>query len=101
MDGRLPIALGWVHPEAPALDWGTAQVRRLARHLGYRLVWPPIASRIPLVDQVRAVDAQAVITPSTDHLGILTLHSVMGLADVETVTPRLSFARWQLQSKRK
>ncbi|PPJ24206.1 hypothetical protein C5E45_28270 [Nocardia nova] len=88
------MALGWVHPESAALDWDIAQVRRLARHLGYRLVWPPETSRIPLADQARTAGADAVITPSTEHLGILTLHAVMGVADVETVTPRLSFARW-------
>ncbi len=91
-----PIALGWVHPEAPALDWDMAQVRRLARHLGYCLVWSPETSRIPLADQARAAGADVVITPSTDHIGILTLHAVMCVADVETVTPRLSFARWSM-----
>lgn len=89
-----PIALGFVDPESTALDWDMAQVRRLARDLGYRLVWPPQTSWIPLVDQARGADAEAVITPSTEHLDILTLHSVMSVADVETVTPRLSFARW-------
>lgn len=89
-----PVALGWVHPESASIEWDQAQARRLARALGYRLIWPPVASHIPLVDQVRQADADAVITPSTDHLGILTLHSVMTIADVETVTPRLSFARW-------
>ncbi|MBF4997029.1 hypothetical protein IRT45_07670 [Nocardia sp. BSTN01] len=71
-----------------------AQVRRLARHLGYALVWPPETSRIPLPDQAREARAEAVIIPSTDHVGILTLHAVMCVADVETVTPRLSFSRW-------
>ena len=94
-----PVALGHVHPESAALDWDAAQVRRLARHLGSRLVWPPECSRIPLVDQVRATGADAVITPSTDHLGILTLHAVMCVADVETVTPRLSFGRWPAEPK--
>ncbi|WP_227462950.1 MULTISPECIES: hypothetical protein [Nocardia] len=56
-----PIALGWVHPESTAPDWDTAQVRRLATRLGYRLVWVPESSRIPLVDQVRATGAEAVI----------------------------------------
>ncbi|OBA49790.1 hypothetical protein A5789_30775 [Nocardia sp. 852002-51101_SCH5132738] len=93
------IALGYVHPESQALDWDLAQVRRLARHLGYVLVWPPEDSRIPLADQARAADADAVITPSTDHIGILTLHAVMCVCDVETVTPRLSFARWPVESK--
>ncbi|WP_030515518.1 hypothetical protein [Nocardia sp. NRRL WC-3656] len=99
MRAARPIALGWVHPESAALDWDMAQVRRLARHLGYALVWPPETSRIPLADQARAAGADAVITPSTDHIGILTLHAVMCVADVETVTPRLSFARWPAESK--
>ncbi|WP_290048857.1 hypothetical protein [Nocardia nova] len=89
-----PIALGWVHPESTAPDWDTAQVRRLAARLGYRLVWAPESSRIPLVDQVRATGAEAVIAPSTHHFDFLTLNAVMMLADVETVHPRLSFARW-------
>ncbi len=93
------VALGWVHPESAALDWDAAQVRRLARHLGYSLVWPPECSRVPLVDQVRNACADAVITPSPDHLGIMTLHALMGVADVETCTPRLSFARWPAEPK--
>lgn len=99
MKNGVSIALGYVHPESAALDWDAAQVRRLARHLGYRLVWPPETSRIPLVDQVRDACADAVITPSPDHLGIMTLHSLMCVADVETCTPRLSFARWPAEPK--
>ena len=93
MDIR-PIALGWVHPESVALDWDLAQVRRLAKRLGYRLVWPPETSLIPLVDQVREADADCVIAPNTEHFDFLALTSVMMIADVETVNPRLSFARW-------
>lgn len=99
MKNGLSIALGYVHPESAALDWDAAQVRRLARHLGYRLVWAPETSRIPLVDQVRDACADAVITPSPDHLGIMTLHALMCVADVETCTPRLSFARWPAEPK--
>ncbi|MEU6561813.1 hypothetical protein [Nocardia nova] len=94
MNDGPPIALGWVDPEAPALDWSMAQVRRLARRLGYHLVWAPDRSRIPLVDQVREVGAEAVIAPSTMHFDFMTLNSLMTIADVETVHPRLSFARW-------
>lgn len=89
-----PIALGWIHPEATAADWDTAQVRRLASRLGYRLVWAPETSRIPLADQVRELGAEAVIAPSTAHFDLLTLNAVMTVVDVETVLPRLSFARW-------
>ncbi|PSR69492.1 hypothetical protein C8258_05310 [Nocardia sp. MDA0666] len=90
----LPVALGWVHPESPCLDWDIAQVRRLAERLGYRPVWVPEASRIPLADQVRAAGAEVVIAPSTEHFDFLALNSVMAVADVETVNPRLSFSRW-------
>ena len=99
MKNGVSIALGHVHSDSSALDWDMAQVRRLARHLGYRLVWAPETSRIPLVDQVRDACADAVICPSTDHIGILTLHSLMCVCDVETVTPRMSFARWPAEPK--
>ncbi|MBF4997919.1 hypothetical protein IRT45_12235 [Nocardia sp. BSTN01] len=89
-----PIALGWVHPETEAPDWDMAQVRRLASRLGYRLVWAPETSRIPVAAQARELGAEAVIVPSTSHFDLLTLNAVMMVVDVETVLPRLSFARW-------
>lgn len=90
-----PTALGWVDPAVSSwLEWDAAQVRRLARRLGYVLVWPPDWSLIPLVDQVRAADADAVITPAPNHLDVIQLHALMGISDVETVSPRMSFARW-------
>ena len=99
MRGGRPVALGFTHPDADVSEWDLAQVRRLARHLGYTLVWPPETSRIPLVDQVRATGAEAVIAPSTDHIGPVTLQAVMCVADVETVRPRLSFARWASETR--
>ncbi|WP_280272401.1 hypothetical protein [Nocardia wallacei] len=89
-----PVALGWVHPESVALEWDMAQVRRLAQRLGYSLVWAPEDSRIPLVDQVRAAGAEVVIAPAAVHFDVMTLNAVMCVADIETVCPRLSFARW-------
>ncbi|WP_307719357.1 hypothetical protein [Nocardia mexicana] len=79
-----------------SLEWDAAQVRRLARRLGYVLVWPPDVSLIPLIDRVRAADVDAVITPALSHLDVVALHAVMAVADVETVSPRMSFARWAL-----
>ncbi|WP_245662482.1 hypothetical protein [Nocardia vermiculata] len=92
-----PIAMGWVHPETDAPDWEVAQVRRLARRLGYRLLWPAETSHIPLADQVREWHADALLLPSTEHVDILTLHAVMMIADVETTQPRMSFARWAVR----
>jgi hypothetical protein len=90
-----PTALGWIdHDLSVAADWDRAQVQRLARHLGYQMIWPPIESVVPLVDQVRAADVDVVITPSPEHLDVITLNSVMSVVAVESVCPRLSFARW-------
>ncbi len=88
-----PTALAWISDASPSPGWDAARLRRLARHLGYALIWPE-ASLVPLPDLVRDADVDAVLTPSTDHLDALTLNAVMGLVDVETVLPRLSFARW-------
>lgn len=90
-----PTALAWInHAISPEPTWDRAQVQRLARHLGFRIVWTSEISMIPLVDQVRTVDVDALITPSPAHLDALTLNSIMSIADVETVFPRMSFARW-------
>ncbi|MGW0178236.1 hypothetical protein [Nocardia sp. NPDC003345] len=92
-----PTALGYVDLDAStSLAWDRAQVRRLARRLGYLVVWPDLSSLLPLFDQVRAADVDAVVVPGPHHLGPIELNRVMGIADVETVLPRLSFARWSL-----
>ncbi|MEU6563490.1 hypothetical protein [Nocardia nova] len=76
-----------------APQWDSAQVSRLARRLGYEILWTP-TSLIPLVDQVRAADVDAVIAPSTEHIDILTLNNLMSIVNVEIVLPRLSFSKW-------
>lgn len=90
-----PTALGYVDFDASTSPaWDRAQIRRLARHLGYLVIWPDLLSVLPLFDQVRAADVDAVILPGPHHLGPLELNRIMDIADVETVFPRLSFARW-------
>ncbi len=88
------MALGVVDQDSEAYEWERAQVRRLARHLGYAVVWASGNSVLPLVDQVRQADVDIVIASVSDHLDVLTLNSVMGVVGVETVCPRLSFSRW-------
>lgn len=91
-----PTALGWVEPEvSDALMWDRAQVQCLARSLGYVIIWPE-PSLIPLADQVRAADVDAVITPSPQHLSPLALNGVLYSAEIETISPRMSFGRWSL-----
>ncbi|WP_460697289.1 hypothetical protein [Nocardia thraciensis] len=47
---------------------------------------------------MRAEDVDAVIVPSPTHLHPILLNALMDVADVETVLPRMSFARWALVS---
>lgn len=90
-----PIALGWVDDDAStASGRDRVQVERLARRLGYCIVWPDVHSVLSLAEQARNTGAEVVILPAPDHLGPLELNRVMDVADVETVLPRLSFARW-------
>lgn len=96
-----PTALAWIDPEVSnAPNWDAAQVKRLARRLGYALVWPVPHPTIPLIDQIRTADVDAIVMPTPAHLDARTLDLVMHLADVETACPRLSFARWNASGAR-
>lgn len=89
-----PTAFGWIDPEASAApEWDAAQIRRLCRQLGYELIWSDTPT-VRLIDRVRAADVDAVVLPAPDHVDPLTINNLMHLADVELVSPRLSFARW-------
>ncbi|MGW0180801.1 hypothetical protein [Nocardia sp. NPDC003345] len=86
---------GWIDYDAGSSpEWDRAQLLRLAKQLGYRVVWPNESSVLPVSEQARNAGVDAVILPSPDHLGPVELNRVMDVADVETVLPRLSFARW-------
>ncbi|WP_280212799.1 hypothetical protein [Nocardia cyriacigeorgica] len=92
-----PTALGWIDAELTrAPEWDAARIRQLARRLGYLLEWHREGSVLPLVDQVREAEADALIIPAPDHLDPITLNAVMHYGDVESVNPRLSFARWSI-----
>ncbi|MEU2173689.1 hypothetical protein ABZ552_05630 [Nocardia sp. NPDC019219] len=89
-----PRALGWIDVDlSPSVEWDRAGVERLARRLGYRLIWPDEISVLPVSAQVRNIGADAVLMPSPDHLDEAELHRVQEIAHVETVNPRESFPR--------
>ncbi|WP_280272687.1 hypothetical protein [Nocardia wallacei] len=91
---RIPTALGWIDPDVSnSAEWDAAQVRRLARRLGYVLIWPD-DSPVRLVDRARAADVDVVLVPAPNHLDALQLDALMQVADVEIVCPRMSFDRW-------
>ncbi|MFE3441923.1 hypothetical protein ACFXNW_02720 [Nocardia sp. NPDC059180] len=78
-----PAALGWIDPEiSTAPDWDSAQVQRLARRLGFHLVFPQEHSRLPVADQVRGAEVDAVIIPGPNHIDPLALDSIMHLCDL-------------------
>jgi len=76
------------------IEWDLAQVRRLARRLGYGLRWADAGSVLGLFEQVQATGIDTVLLPSSAHLDAVTLHRLMTVADVECAAPRMSFARW-------
>ncbi|WP_330232218.1 hypothetical protein OHA40_06825 [Nocardia sp. NBC_00508] len=87
-------AIGWIDPSSPTPDWDAAQVRRLARRLGYALNWADTDSVLGLVEQVSASGADVVLLPSSAHIDAMTLDRLMAVVDVECAAPRASFARW-------
>ncbi|WP_234012376.1 hypothetical protein [Nocardia cyriacigeorgica] len=90
-----PTALAWIDSEiSTAPEWDAAQVQRLARRLGFDLVFPAERSALPLAEQVRSADVDAVIVAASNHIDPLTMDAIMHLCDVEFVCPRMSFARW-------
>ncbi|MBF6372977.1 hypothetical protein [Nocardia farcinica] len=88
------IAIGWIDPCSPTSEWDTAQVRRLARRLGYTLRWADPGSALGLAEQVESSGVDAVPLPSSAHVDAVTLDRLMAVADVECAAPRASFARW-------
>ncbi len=89
-------ALGWIDPCSPTPEWDSAQVRRLARRLGYALRWADADSVLGLAEQVRSSGAEIVLLPSSAHVDVVTLDRVMAVADVECACPRASFGRWSV-----
>jgi hypothetical protein len=89
-----PTALGVVDLDSETQEWHRAQILRLARHLGYAVIWPPEDSLLPLVDQVREADVDIMIIATPDHLDAITLNAIMSIVSVESACPRLSFACW-------
>ncbi|HLS75868.1 MAG TPA: hypothetical protein VK083_03625 [Nocardia sp.] len=88
------LALGWLDPSSPTAEWDSAQVRRLARQLGYTLRWADSGSMNGLVDQAMSSGADVVLLPSTGHLDEATLQRIIAFVDIECAAPRTSINRW-------
>ncbi|MGV9836615.1 hypothetical protein ACWDUL_20840 [Nocardia niigatensis] len=89
-----PTALAYINDEVTVSPkWEVAQCQRLARQLGYQLIWPTEDHALGLADRIREIDVDAVIVPSSLHLDDTTLDRLMDSCDVEAVQPRTSYAR--------
>ncbi|NQE68343.1 hypothetical protein NG2371_02800 [Nocardia gamkensis] len=86
-------ALGWIDPLSPTTEWDAAQVRRLARRLGYRVRWADPSSVLDLVEQVESAGVETVLLSSVAHVTAWDLVRLLQSADVECAAPRESFAR--------
>ncbi|MBB5915260.1 hypothetical protein BJY24_004127 [Nocardia transvalensis] len=98
---RRPTAMPWIDLQvSTAPEWDAAQVRRLARELGYVLIEPPENSLLTVVDHARTAAVDALICPGPAHLDVYTLHALMTFLDVEIACPRESFARFPIYGAR-
>ncbi|MBL1077019.1 hypothetical protein JK358_21715 [Nocardia sp. 2] len=99
-----PAAIGFLRHDVSGAQqqWDQAQIQQLAQRLGYdlckTLVFGPETDR-PLQRVRTAVSrlaAEAVITPSLDHFGGRVPDDLVRVADVITVSPENTYARWLL-----
>lgn len=97
------VALGFLHVEVSRLqqEWDSAQIRCLARRLGYVLADTVVfADRTDdpvqyLIGAVIALDAEAVIVPSLDHFpGGTVPAELVEITDIVTARPHHTYARW-------
>ncbi|WP_278264058.1 hypothetical protein [Nocardia sp. AG03] len=98
-----PIAIGYLRADVSGTrqQWDETQIRSLAKRLGYDLAKIVVfteATEHPayrLCVCVARVGAEAVIVPGAEHfLGDRIPAEVVAAADVVTVTPEATYARW-------
>ncbi|WP_194835568.1 hypothetical protein [Nocardia sp. XZ_19_369] len=96
-----PAAIGYVRHDISGAQqtWDETQIRSLAKRLGYELIENVVfgadtADRLgQLGDIVRRHDAEALITPTLEHLDG-TAEPLVEICDVITVRPENTYARW-------
>lgn len=98
----IPTAIGYLRTDVSGIrqTWDETQIRSLAGKLGYnylKLVAFSNATLDPLerlATLARRLDVDAVVTPSLEHVGGQVPELVVAAADVITVSPQKSYARW-------
>ncbi|WP_405164915.1 hypothetical protein OG203_07325 [Nocardia sp. NBC_01499] len=96
-----PTALGYLRRDISGRQqsWDESQIRSLAKRLGYDLARTILfdADTDNRIDQLQTAvlvsEAEAVITPTLDHLDG-TADPLVKTCDVITVRPENTYARW-------
>lgn len=96
-----PPALGYLRKDVSGVsqDWDEAQMRSLAKRLGYELcktVTFGAGTDAPvdrLVDVVRTFGVDAVIAPGLHHFGNAVPAELVEACDLITVTPQQTYSR--------
>ncbi|MFE3793587.1 hypothetical protein KHQ06_11935 [Nocardia tengchongensis] len=100
--GPISSAVGYLRSDISGArrQWDEVQIRVLASRLGYDLrriaVFGPETDRPMHRLRVLAsrLSAEAILTPSLEHLGGSVPAPVVEVADVITVSPEETYARW-------
>lgn len=99
---RKPRALGYLRKDKSGVRqrWDEEQIRSLADRFGYFLhktvvfglaVDDPVGELVCVVERA---DAEAVFVPSLEHFDGCVPRALVSVADVVTVVPRYTYARW-------
>ncbi|WP_040840271.1 hypothetical protein [Nocardia brevicatena] len=97
-----PKALGYLRRDKSGVhqQWDEAQIRALAHRFGYELcktiVFGPNAED-PIGELVHAIgraEAEALFVPGLEHFDGIVPRTLVSVADVITVTPQRTYARW-------
>ncbi|MEV0467858.1 hypothetical protein AB0I30_00290 [Nocardia tengchongensis] len=101
---EIPIALGYLRSDVSGVrqPWDEERNRSLAARLGYQLAKTVAFSghtdypvqRLILV--VRTTGAEAVFVPNLTHLGGSVPEELLQVADVITIEPEATYARWAI-----
>ncbi|WP_405493090.1 hypothetical protein [Nocardia sp. NBC_00511] len=97
-----PTAIGYLRSDVSGIrqTWDEAQIRSMARRLGYSLTKTVVFSeRVAtpvdrLINVVLRTDVDAVLTPSLEHLGSTPPAPLIQVVDLITVDPHATYARW-------
>ncbi|WP_245546919.1 hypothetical protein [Nocardia brevicatena] len=97
-----PKALGYVRKDKSGIhqQWDEAQIRSLVQRFGYELCKTIVFGEFtedPIGELVHAIgraEAEALFMPGLEHFDGIVPWTLVSVADVVTVSPQRTYARW-------